>query len=242
MWLGPLCFVPRDRQGIRHTRDPEPGYPGRREGRKLTLGLVLRCRTSRSCLRKPSSWERPILGDEARRQSAWPSQGGEGYRGRGGRGRRTPSPQEQEDQAASVRTKPGKGCQAGGATLSSQLGYLRVGEGPGVLQGDGTLSDTDWSEVLRGRNTQAGMVEGGAVTCLGTRSLPRTTAVTNSLEYSMASSLQGKPRRHSGRGGHPVPTLLGSFSRLKAPWGGHRCQAGLPAPIPPFLPVGLCQR
>lgn len=38
-------------------------------------------------------------------------------------------------------------------------------------------------------------------TCLGTRSLPRTTAVTNSLEYSMASSLQGKPRGCQGRGG-----------------------------------------
>lgn len=39
----------------------------------LTLGLVLRCRTSRSCLRKPSSWERPILGRERDRavSQAW---------------------------------------------------------------------------------------------------------------------------------------------------------------------------
>lgn len=29
-------------------------------------------------------------------------------------------------------------------------------------------------------------------TCLGTRSLPSTTAVTNSFEYSMASSLEEK--------------------------------------------------
>lgn len=38
--------------------------------------------------------------------------------------------------------------------MSSQLGYLRVGEGPGVLQGDGNLNERlEPSEVLRGRNT-----------------------------------------------------------------------------------------
>lgn len=51
--------------------------------------------------------------------------------------------------------------------------------------------------------------EGAAVTRLGTRSLPRTTAVTNSLEYSMASSLQGKPRRGSGGEGALVQLSWG---------------------------------
>lgn len=74
MWLGLLCFAPRDRQGTREMR-AQCWYPGRREGRGLTLGLVLRCRTSRSCLRKPSSWERPILGEGARRGVSWAGQG-----------------------------------------------------------------------------------------------------------------------------------------------------------------------
>lgn len=50
------------------------------------MGLVLRCRTSRSCLRKPSSWERPILGKEASRVSAWPGQGLGGVWGVGAEG------------------------------------------------------------------------------------------------------------------------------------------------------------
>lgn len=55
----------------------EPWLPRRERGDELTLGLVLRCRTSRSCLRKPSSWERPILGEGTRQNVSrgWPGMG-----------------------------------------------------------------------------------------------------------------------------------------------------------------------
>lgn len=74
MWLGFLCFAFRDRQGIREMR-VQCWYSGRREGRGFILGLVFRCRTFRSCLRKFFSWERLILGEGVRRGVSWVGQG-----------------------------------------------------------------------------------------------------------------------------------------------------------------------
>lgn len=137
---------------------------------------------------------------------------GRGVGGRGSQGHRV-------GEGSLQLSSHGRGARQGG---SSQRGHLSERWSPGEA-------------LSREVQPRLGRWREGAVTRLGTRSLPRTTAVTNSLEYSMASSLQGKQRRCSGCGGRHVPTLLGLAPRVKILWGGHRCQAGLPAPATPFL-------
>lgn len=160
-----------------------------------------------------------------KRASAWPSRGPgearrEGVMGTGthaapGRGR--PGCQGHRvgaGESGSAEPSQGKGARQGGPTLPSQLGRLRACRGSlGSFRWVGVCMREMWSpgEALR-REDQPRLgqwTEGTAVTCLGTRSLPRTTAVTNSLEYSMASSLQGKPRRGSGGEGALVQLSWG---------------------------------
>lgn len=62
------------------------------------------------------------------------------------------------------------------------------------------LGVSGWKQVT-GTEQQVLIKEFGHFsTCLGTRSLPSTTAVTNSFEYSMASSLEEKQDQEEAKG------------------------------------------
>lgn len=201
------------------------------------MGLVLRCRTSRSCLRKPSSCDRPILEEGQDGRQPGLARGRERHRGRGGAGQAHAQPGNRRARLSGSqggqRAKPGKGSQA------EWVLQARTPRPSGRQAPEGSLEEGGAARAEREREQRLAWGQG---LCPEPRpsQIPWSTPWRPHCEGSRGLRWGRTVRRRGcqvggGSGGAgPAPALRGGGGRgwvlNSVPPGEHTGQAALSAP------------